>query len=255
MTGVLAGYRMQLRMFRAYPDSLFPLFMTPLLTVIFLMIVEHAGRPDLTAYAVVAPVFMALWWVAVAAAGLVIAGDRWHGSLELLVATPVPFPLLVFGRILAVTSAGLFGFVEVWVISKLLYRADFAVHHPWEFGVTLLASAASMAATALALAALFVLARNAITFVNSSSYPFFVLGGVLVPVSFLPDLVRPVSSVVFLSWSADLMRASLAPAPIDGFGYRLAALLGLGAVGLLVGALMMVAVLRKVRASGELAFQ
>jgi ABC-2 type transport system permease protein len=88
MGGIVTGYRMQLRMFRAYPDSLFPLFMTPLLSVIFLMIVKHAGRSDLTAYAVVAPVFMALWWVAVAAAGLVIAGDRWHGALELLVASP-----------------------------------------------------------------------------------------------------------------------------------------------------------------------
>lgn len=255
MSGVLTGYRMQLRMFRAYPDSLFPLFMTPLLSVIFLMIVKHAGRSDLTAYAVVAPVFMALWWVAVAAAGLVIAGDRWHGALELLVAAPVPFPLLVFGRILAVTSVGLFGFVEVWIVSKLLYRADFTVHHPWQFTATLVASAATMAATALALSALFVLMRNAITFVNSSSYPFFVLGGVLVPVSFLPGWIRPVSSAVFLSWSADLMRATLAPGPVDGFGYRIAVLVGLGAVGLAVGSALMVRVVRKVRASGELGFQ
>ncbi len=255
MSGVLTGYRMQLRMFRAYPDSLFPLFMTPLLSVIFLMIVKHAGRADLTAYAVVAPVFMALWWVAVAAAGLVIAGDRWHGALELLVAAPVPFPLLVFGRILAVTSVGLFGFVEVWIVSKLLYRAEFTVHHPWQFTATLVASAATMAATALALSALFVLMRNAITFVNSSSYPFFVLGGVLVPVSFLPGWIQPVSSIVFLSWSADLMRATLAPGSVDKFGYRIAVLVGLGAVGLALGSALMVHVVRKVRASGELGFQ
>jgi ABC-2 type transport system permease protein len=154
-----------------------------------------------------------------------------------------------------VTSVGLFGFVEVWIVSKLLYRADFTVHHPWQFTATLVASAATMAATALALSALFVLMRNAITFVNSSSYPFFVLGGVLVPVSFLPGWIQPVSSAVFLSWSADLMRATLAPGPVDGFGYRIAALVGLGAVGLALGSALMVRVVRKVRASGELGFQ
>ena len=255
MRALRAGYVFQLRLFRVYPDSLFPLFMTPLLAVIFLMIVKHAGRADLTAYAVVAPVFMALWWVSVAAAGLVISGDRWHGMLELVVAAPVAFPLLVFGRILAVTTAGLFGFVEVWVIAKVIYRSEFAIHHAAEFAATLAASAATMAATALALAALFVLARNAITFVNSSSYPFFVLGGVLVPVSFLPNWVEPVSAAVFLSWSSDLMRATLEPGPVDGFGYRIGVLLALGAAGLAVGSAAMLAVLRKVRRTGELAYQ
>lgn len=255
MRAVWVGYRLQTRAFRAYPDSLFPLFMTPFLALIFLMILDHAGREDLAPYAVVAPVFMALWWVSVTTAGGVIAWDRWQGMLELHVAAPAAFPLVVFGRILAVTTIGLVGFVEVWVIAKLLYPVDFTVRHPLAFAITLLASAAAMAATGVALASLFVLARNAITFVNSASYPFFVLGGVLVPVSFLPDWVEPVSSAVFLSWSADLLRSTLAPQPVDAFAFRIAMVLSLGAAGLAIGAAAMGYFLTKVRRSGELALQ
>ncbi len=252
---VWSGLSLQARMFRAYPDTLFPLFMTPFLAVIFLMILDHAGREDLAPYAVVAPVFIALWWVSLMAAGGVISWDRWQGTLELVIAAPTPFPLVVFGRILAVTIVGLAGFAEVWVIAKLLYRAEFTVHHPWHFAATLAASVLAMAATALAMSALFVLARNAVTFINSGSYPFFLLGGVLVPASFLPDVLEALSTVVFLSWSSDLLRASLAPAPVEGFAYRIAMVLALGGAGLLIGSTMMVHFLRKVRMSGDIAHQ
>jgi ABC-2 type transport system permease protein len=255
MRAFWAGYRLQTRAFRAYPDSLFPLFMTPFLALIFLMIMDHAGREDLAPYAVVAPVFMALWWVSVTTAGGLISWDRWQGMLELLVAAPASFPLVVFGRILAVTTIGLVGFVEVWLIAKVLYPVEFVVRHPLEFAVTLVVSAAAMAATAVALASLFVLARNAITFVNSASYPFFVLGGVLVPISFLPDWIEPLSGAVFLSWSAGLLRSALEPEPVDAFGFRVTMVLALGAVGLLVGAVAMTYFLKRVRGKGELGLQ
>lgn len=255
MAAIRAGFVQQLRTLRVYPDSLFPLFMTPLLALVFLMILDHAGRRDLTAYAVVAPVFIALWWVALSAASVVIQWDRWGGTLELVLATPAGLPLVVFGRILAVTTLGLFGFVEVWLVGKVAYGADFAIHHPSVFAATLLLSAAAMATTALALAALFVLARNAITFVNSASYPMFVLGGVLVPVTFLPDWVEPISRAVFLSWSSDLLRSSLAAGPVADLWLRIAMVAALGVAGLLVGAAMMVVFLRKVRRTGEISYQ
>jgi ABC-2 type transport system permease protein len=102
------------------------------------------------------------------------------------------------------------------------------------------------------MAALFVLARNAVTFSNSASYPFYVLGGVLVPVSFLPHWVRPLSDVVFLSWSADLLRATLRAAPIHHFWPHLGMVLLLGACGYVVGLAALRVILVRVRQSGEL---
>ena len=59
MRAFLAGARMQLRFFRAYPDGLIPFFTAPMYAIIFQMIFRHAGRQDLTAYAAIAPVFIA----------------------------------------------------------------------------------------------------------------------------------------------------------------------------------------------------
>ena len=53
------------------------------------------------------------------------------------------------------------------------------------------------------MATVFVLARTAMLFTNALGYPFYILGGVLVPVAFLPGWLRPVSRLVFLSWSSD----------------------------------------------------
>src|SRR5215211_1641043 len=152
-----------------------PLLTAPLYTIIFLLVVRHNGREDLSSYAVVAPVFMTLWWFALFHGGLVIQTDRWESTIEALFAAPTPFPLIVFGRILAVTSVGLLSFVEIWVVARYLLRMSIAVHHPALLVVTLLTTAFAMASTALLMAGLFVLTRSAVTISNSASFPFYVL--------------------------------------------------------------------------------
>jgi ABC-2 type transport system permease protein len=250
--GVLAGVRLQLILYRQYPDSFIPLMTAPLYTIIFVMIVRHGGRADLSGYAVVAPAFISLWWFALFHGGLVVNSDRWSQTLELHVAAPTSFPAVIFGRILTVTLVGQLSFVEVWLVGKYLLRTPIAIQHPGVLTATLLATAFAMAATALFMACLFVLVRNAFTMTNSISYPFYVLGGILVPVALLPGFVQPVSRLVFLSWSADLLRASLSAAPVADVGFRLAMIVLLGAAGFAVAADLMRRVVQRVRNTGEL---
>lgn len=255
MWGIAAGFRLQLVFYRHYPDMLIPLVTTPLFTVIFLMIVRHGGRGDLAGYAVVAPVFMSLWWFALFHGGLVIQTDRWENLIEVVFAAPTSFALIVFGRVLAVTTVGLVSFVEVWVVGRFLLGAPITIHHPGLLAATMLLTAYAMAATALLMAGVFVLSRAAVTFTNSASYPFYVLGGILVPVAFLPGWLQPVSHVVFLSWSADLLRSSLSPAAPRDAGLGLAMVFLLGCAGLVAGSAMLAKIMRRVRDTGELSFQ
>lgn len=253
MRALTAGARLQLRFLRAYPDSLIPFVTAPLFAVIFMMIFRHAGREDLTAYAAIAPVFIALWWLVLFNAGWIVSGERWHGTLEMLVAAPSNFGVVIFGRILVTIMLGVVSFGESWLVARVFFGASIEIHHPAAFAAAAVVTLAAMAGTAVAMSALFVLARNAPTFSNSASYPFYVLGGILVPVSLLPDWIRPVSSVVFLSWSADLLRAALGAKPIDGLGSRLAMILFLGACGFAGGLALLSWILRRVRGNGELA--
>jgi ABC-2 type transport system permease protein len=251
--GLLAGARLQWRMtLNRLPDSVFPLITTPFFTIIFLAIVRDAGRDDLADYAVLAPVLIALWWFALFEAGGIITGDRWMGTLEGQVAAPVSFAGVLLGRIVVVVLVASISFLEVLLVARLLFGVSIEIHHAGTFALTLLATAFALSGTAVVMAGLFVLTRSSATWGNSLSYPFYVLGGVLVPVSFLPNWLEPVSSAIFLSWSADLLRASLDAAPVSDFPFRLAMIVVLGVAGFAAGALVVDRVLGKVLAEGGL---
>jgi ABC-2 type transport system permease protein len=202
----------------------------------------------------VAPLFIALWWLALFQSGWVVSHDRWSGTIEPLVAAPGSFAANVLGRVLAPTMVGLVSFGEVWVVARLLFGERIEVHHPAAFVLTVAATLAAMAGTAVVMAALFVLTRSAATFSNSASYPFYVLGGILVPVSVLPDWLEPVSRIVFLSWSSELMRDTLRAEAIDDFAFRLGMIVFLGACGFVVGMVLLTRILVRVRSNGELSY-
>jgi ABC-2 type transport system permease protein len=251
MRMLVAGFKLQLQLMRADPDYVMPLATAPFYAIVFLAIVEHAGRGDLTAYALMAPVLMTLWQLSLLTSGETIAEDRWTGTFELAVAAPASLSVALLGRVLAVTGVALLSFVEVWLVARLLFDAEIVFHHPAAFVLTLGTTALAMAGTSLIMAALFVITRSPRTFQNSLSFPFYVLGGVLVPVSYLPDWIEPLSTLVFLSWGADLLRDSLAPAPVENLALRLLMVVLLGVGGFLVGRLLLERLLRRVRQSGE----
>jgi len=148
--------------------------------------------------------------------------------------------------------ASIVGDTDDDLVARVLFGTKITIYHPWGFIATVAVTLAAMAGTAVAMSSVFVLARNAVTFSNSASYPFYVLGGILVPVSLLPHWVQPLSSIVFLSWSADLLRAALRPTPMHDFAFRLGMVGVLGVCGLAIGAWSMRVILLRVRGNGEL---
>lgn len=226
----------------------------PMLTLVFLAIMEHAGRRDLAPFAVLAPALLVLWQMALLTSGDTIASERENGSLEALIATPSSLSAVISGRISAVTAVSMVGFAESWLVAALVFDVRVAIEHPPQFVLTLLVTAYATAGTAVMLAALFVATRSARAFQNSLSYPIFVLGGVMVPVAFLPVWLQPVTKFVFLSWSSDLLRESLQPMEMTYVAPRLGAVLALGTLGLIVGEILMRRALARVRRTGSLSY-
>jgi ABC-2 type transport system permease protein len=253
MRAFAAGFVLESRIIRASPDALIPFFTAPLFTIIFLTIVRHGGRHDLQPDALMAPVLMTLWWFALYHGGMLITGDRWQGMLEWILAAPASLAVVIFGRLAVIMLCGMFGFFEVWAVGRLVFGVSMPFDHPGALAATLLVTMLAMAATAVLIAGLFVLTRNAFTFGNSASFPFYVLGGVFVPVAILPGWIQPVTKVVFMSWSSDLLRASLKPAPIHDEWRRVGMVLLIGAVTFVLGRLVLLYVLKRMRGTGELA--
>lgn len=247
-----ATFGLQSRLVLTNRDYLLDLVRAPLLAVVFLALVRHSGRPDLLANALLAPVLMAVWSMALLVSGEIIDADRWLGTLEPLVAAPASFARVVGGRVLVTTAISLLAAIEVELVAVLGFRMAPHVYHPAAFAAGLLATAAATAGAASLMASLFVATRTARTFQNSLSYPFLLLGGVFVPVGSLPAWTHPPARLVYLSWSSDLLRDTLRPAAVTGLGWRLAAILALGAAVWLAGRLVLRRVLRLVREAGSL---
>jgi ABC-2 type transport system permease protein len=228
------------------------LITAPLYTVIFSMILRDGGRNDLTGYAIIAPFYMSLWWFALFNGGWIIQTERWHGTMDYLIAAPASFASVIVGRISTMMAAGLIAFGEVWLFGRYVVRVAVTIDHPYVFAGSLLLTLFAMTSTSLLLANMFVLSRTAVTFSNSASYPILLFGGILVPVALLPGWMQPVSNVVFLSWSSRLLRASLSPASIAHAGLDLGMLFALGIAALALAGALMARILNRTRQTGEL---
>jgi ABC-2 type transport system permease protein len=252
MHALVAAARAQLEMTTRDIEDLFPMLTIPFFTVIFMGIIQQAGRPDLLVYAVAAPALVSLWAMSLFVSGELVGRDRWAGILEPLVATPTAFPLVVLARVAPVSAIGVLGFAESWLVAWIVFGVRVPVHHPLVFAATLLATTFAAVCTALVMSSVFTLARSARVFQNSLSYPFYLLGGVLVPASFLPGVLQPVSKLIFLSWAADLLRDSLRASPVMAAAPRLGALVLLGGAGLTLGWFLLSRMVDHLRREGTL---
>jgi ABC-2 type transport system permease protein len=252
MRELVAGFLLQVAQFRAAVGRLSVIVAVPFYVLIFLSITRNAGRSDLDLQATLAPFLASMWTLALVLAGDVVAGDKREGTLEPLLASPGSVFRVILGRVTAVGFLGLFCAVETLVVAVLLFGVRPTVAHPGWFALGVLVTCLAMAGTSNIMAGLFVLGRAAVNFQNALNYPFYVLGGVFVPVAFLPGWLRPVSDGVFLSWSSDLLRDSLSAGALVDPGLRVAVIVGLGAAGVAVGWALQAVVLVRIRRTGAI---
>jgi ABC-2 type transport system permease protein len=255
MRTVAAGFRFQLGLMPRNPSNWMILAAMPLQAVVFLSIITYAGREDLVGHAIIAPGVMAIWTMALFISGEIITQDREYGTLEPLIITPARLPLILLGRIGAVTLLSMLAIAESWAVAYFGFGLRPSLPHPEVFVAAVVATALAMAGTATMLSAILVHSRAARVYSNSLSYPLFLLGGVAVPVTLLPAWTQPVTHGVFLSWSTELLRASMTPMPVTSVPLRLMMILLLGGVSLAVGLMLFHVILRRLRSTGSVSAQ
>jgi ABC-2 type transport system permease protein len=251
MSDITGGILFQLRLYRRVPGSLLLFAVIPFFSAIFLSAARYQGPAYLTPRPVLAPAIMGMWLVSVVLAETVVSLERAYGTLEIIVSSPANFAGVVAGRVLTMTLLGLVTVAEALIVARC-FGAAVAVHHPVAFTAGLVATAIATAGTATALTGLFLAFRPSQRYVNTLGYPFYILAGVLVPVTFLPSWIRPVADVLYLHWSADLLYSAMARPPVPGAAGSVAVILLIGCTTYGVGALLIAKVIDRLRASGEL---
>lgn len=235
---------------RREPSNLTVLVTTPVYAALFLSLGAHTGSEVATLSAVFAPAMMSLWFMAVSFGGDVIRNERIEGTLEALVAAPAKLPVLIAGRLAPVGLIGLLCFAESYAVAVLGFGVSVTVPHPWVLLFTIGLTVVAIVTTASALAGLFVFSRKVITFQNLLTYPFYILGGIMVPVALYPPVIQVLSHVVFLSWASDLLRDSTGTAPVAGWPGRELVIVLLGAVAWVWGWWLLNRIVERIRSTG-----
>jgi ABC-2 type transport system permease protein len=225
---------------------LWPLFFA---TVAFFMFQAGAGGETLV-YASFGAAVMGIWSATSTSAGSAMQRERWHGTLELLVASPTHFALILLPVTIAMSTIGLYSMVATLVWGRVAFGVDVPLEHPVAFAIALVGTVTSVGALGFLLAVSFVRYRTAWALGNMLEYPVWLVGGFLVPLSLLPEWVRPISWALAPTWGVDAVReAALGGNPL----VEIALCLGLGAAYVTAGSLVLESVLRAARKDGSLA--
>ena len=178
---------------------------------------------------------MGIWSATLFASGGAIQWQRWQGTLELSIASPAPFLLVLLPMTLASATIGLYSLTGTLLWGRLLFGVPLEIEQPLLFLLAVPATVIGLGLLGLVMASTFILWRNANALSNLLEYPIWLVTGLLVPISLLPGWVAPLAWVLAPTWGVRAIRDAAL-----GGGHPLAAIgmcLGLGAVYLVVGTL------------------
>ena len=249
---VAGAIRAQFNASRRNAYDLAPIFLQPAYTLVLMAVFKHAGRDDLSTYAWTAPMLMGVAATAAYQASDLMGRERDSQTLELSIASPASFPAILFTKILVITSMSLIGIAESWLLIRFVFGVSLTIHHPLLFAVTMLMTAFAAGGTALVAAALFTFAQSARTYQNSILYPVYIFSGILVPLTVFPDWLTPISRVIFLYWSGELLRDATHTASPEGVLVNLGAVAILGVGTTLLGSVLVSRMIHYLKREGRL---
>jgi ABC-2 type transport system permease protein len=227
-------------------NVLYPLFFATVAFFVF-----RAGHgPRTLIYAALGAAVMGMWSSVSTSAGSAMQRERWWGTLELLVAAPRHFALVMLPATLGLATVGLYNLAATLLWGRFVFGTPLTIRHPLLFTLAVLGTVVSFGGLGFLFAVSFVRFRAAWVLGNFFEYPVWLICGFLVPLSLLPTWVHPIAWVLAPTWGMSAIRESaLGGTPLPD----LALCLGLGAAYIAVGVLVTERVLRAARLRGTLA--
>ena len=231
--------------FDSFLAILWPLFFA---TVAFFMF-RQGGDPDALIFAGLGAAVMGIWTATSVAAGSALQRERWYGTLEILVAAPAHFSLILLPIGLATATIGLYCMVTTLLFGRIAFGIELGIQDPFAFAFAVLATLLSIGALGFLIAVAFARYRNAWALGAVSEYPVWLVCGFLVPLSFLPDWARPISWLLAPTWG---MRAIRSAADGGSPWAEIGMCFVLGGAYVAIGVLVTNRVLRAARARASL---
>lgn len=200
---------MEMKLARSSWSESFAVVVEPTAYALIIGLLFRGADPGRAALAVLGAGMMGAWTSVLYAAASSLQTSRQMAVLELLTATPTPLYRVTAA---ASVSAALLGLVPVGaagLIGHFVFGLRMTPADPGTFALGLALFFLGLVTVGMLIAPLFVSYPHATALANVGDYPAFIIGGLLVPVTFLPAWVQPLSYLFPPSWGVRLMQDSL----------------------------------------------
>ncbi|HLF28288.1 MAG TPA: ABC transporter permease [Anaerolineae bacterium] len=207
-------------------------------------------------FVVVGSGMTALWSGVLTVSGNNITGERWAGTLELLVGAPTPLPVIVFGKNLANVVLSFSSMLVGYAVISLASGYPLRVEQPGLFALSVLFTLISFVAFGLILAPLFLVNPEVRAWQNALEFPVYILGGFLFPITLLPGWTTPLSYVLAPYWAARALHGtSSGGAALSEVAFYWAMMLLLAVIYTLIAVRLFRVMLHRVRADATLGLE
>ncbi|NOX63726.1 MAG: ABC transporter permease [Chloroflexi bacterium] len=199
---ILVAAEMSLRNNLTDGFVIFGIVIQPMIIALMAFWMLRDQGPDDIIYIVVGSGMTGLWTTTLFIGGQAISGERWTGTLEMLVATPAPLHIVVIGKTLANVLQSLSAMVATYALAGLVFGALPTIARPGWFALALLLTVPAYVSFALIIAPLFVLNPEVRRLQNGLEFPVYILSGFLFPIALLPGWTTPLSYILPPYWAA-----------------------------------------------------
>jgi ABC-2 type transport system permease protein len=180
----------------------YPLFFATVAFFVF----RAGDSPRTLLYASLGAAGMGMWSATSTTAGSAMQRERWHGTLEALVATPPHFALILLPITISMATIGIYCLVATLLWGWLLFGIEVSVVHPLLFAFSIPVTVLTFGALGFLFAVCFVRFRAAWALGNLFEYPVWLICGFLVPLVLFPEWVRPISWALAPTWGMNAIR-------------------------------------------------
>lgn len=231
------------------------LFQPIIIAVLALWMLIDKGE-EFAIFVVVGSGLTGLWSSLLFVSGNSINGERWSGTLESLVAAPIPFEVIVFGKNLANVLQSLISMVTGYLAASLFFGYSLTIENPLLFITSLLFTIIAFICFGLVIAPIFVMNPSVRQWQNAMEYPVYILCGFLFPIVLLAEWARPISYILPPYWAARALHGtSSGGADINEIYLSWGMMLFFSVIDLLIASRLFKFMLYKARADATLALE
>jgi ABC-2 type transport system permease protein len=205
----LSGVQMNVRVFTRNAFDVSAVVLWPILYAsIAYYLLDGQDDGSILLSASLGAAVMCMWSVVVIGSAGALEQQRFLGTLELVVAAPVPIAAVLAPITIASGVVGAYSLVATLAWGTIVFDVPLAIEQPVAFVVAIPACVLAIGMLGLITAATFVLYRSAFSLGIAMQYPVWIATGLLVPLSVLPAFVGKVGWFLAPTWGFRAIRES-----------------------------------------------